>query len=78
VQALGRVYATPPDVPADRIAALRKAFMDTMADKEFLADAAKTGIDIIPMEGSVVSKMWAEFATTPPAIVNEAKKATTP
>ncbi|MBX9759509.1 MAG: hypothetical protein K2Y29_12115 [Beijerinckiaceae bacterium] len=78
VQALGRVYATPPDVPADRVAALRKAFMDTMKDKEFLVDAEKTGIDIIPMEGSVVSAMWAEYASTPPALVEEAKKATTP
>ena len=78
VQALGRVYAAPPDTPADRVAALRKAFMDTMKDKEFLVDAEKTGIDIIPMEGSVVSKMWADYASTPPALVEEAKKATTP
>jgi tripartite-type tricarboxylate transporter receptor subunit TctC len=78
VQALGRIYAVPPETPADRVSALRKAFMDTMADKEFLADAEKTGIDIIPMEGSVVSKLWAEFAATPAAIVEEAKKATTP
>ncbi len=78
VQALGRVYAAPPDTPADRVAALRKAFMDTMKDKEFLVDAEKTGIDIIPMEGSVVSRMWAEYASTPAALVEEAKKATTP
>jgi hypothetical protein len=78
VQELGRVYAAPPETPADRVAALRKAFMDTMKDKEFLADAAKTGIDIIPMEGSVVSRMWAEYASTPASLVEEAKKATTP
>lgn len=78
VQALGRTYAAPPDVPAERVAALRKAFMDTMKDKDFLADAAKTGIDIMPMEGAVVSKLWAEFAATPAALVAEAKKTTTP
>lgn len=78
VQALGRIYATPPDVPADRVAALRKAFDETMKDKEFLADAEKTGIDIIPMNGATVSKMWAEFTATPASVVEEAKKVTTP
>lgn len=78
VQELGRVYAAPPDTPADRIAALRKAFMDTMADKEFLSDAAKTGIDIIPMNGETLTKLWKEFTSAPPELVEEAKKATTP
>ena len=78
VQALGRVYASPPETPADRIAALRKAFIETMRDKDFLADAEKTGIDIIPMEGEPVAKMWTEFASTPPDIVARAKAVTTP
>jgi tripartite-type tricarboxylate transporter receptor subunit TctC len=78
VQALGRIYATPPDVPTDRVAALRKAFDETMKDKEFLADAEKTGIDIIPMNGAMVAKMWAEFTSTPAPIVEQAKKVTTP
>jgi len=76
VQALGRIYATPPDVPADRIAALRKAFDETMKDKEFLADAEKTAIDIIPMDGATVAKMWTEFTSIPAAIVEQAKKVT--
>ena len=78
VQELGRVYAAPPETPADRVAAMRKAFMDTMVDKEFLADATKTGIDIIPMDGEKLTKLWAEFTSASPALVEEAKKATTP
>lgn len=78
VQALGRIYATPPDVPADRVAALRKAFDETMKDKEFLADAEKTAIDIIPMDGATVAKMWTEFTSIPAPIVEQAKKVTTP
>ena len=78
VQALGRVYALPPETPVDRVNALRKAFMDTMGDKDFLADAEKTGIDISPMEGAPVANMWAEFASTPPAVVARAKAVTTP
>ena len=78
VQALGRVYALPPETPVDRVSALRKAFMDTVGDKDFLADAEKTGVDISPMEGAPVASMWAEFASTPPAIVARAKAVTTP
>ena len=78
VQALGRVYAAPPETPADRVNALRKAFMDTMQDKEFLADAEKTAIDISPMEGEPVGRMWSEYAGSPPAVVARAKEVTTP
>ena len=39
-ETFGRPYLMAPDVPADRVAALRKAFMETMADKELLAEAA--------------------------------------
>lgn len=78
VQELGRVYAAPPETPVERVAALRKAFMETMSDKEFLSDATKTGIDIIPMDGEKLTRMWAEFTSTPAAIVEEAKKATLP
>jgi tripartite-type tricarboxylate transporter receptor subunit TctC len=78
VQALGRAYAMPPGVPADRVEAMRKAFMETMADKGFLADAEKTGIDINPMTGETVSRLWAEFAATPASVVEQAKKVTTP
>ena len=38
---LGRPFATTPDVPADRLAALRDAFRATMKDPEFLKDAAQ-------------------------------------
>ena len=40
-QVLGRPYAAPPGVPADRVAALRKAFMDTMVDPEFRAEVER-------------------------------------
>ena len=39
-ETFGRPYLMAPDVPAERVAALRKAFLETMADKELLADAA--------------------------------------
>ena len=51
-QALGRPFLAPPGVPADRVAALRKAFMDTMKDKEFLAEAEKAQLEITPISGA--------------------------
>ncbi len=71
---LGRIYATPPGVPAERISALRKAFMATLADKEFLADATKTRIDITPATGEQVEALIKRFYAIPPAIVERAKQ----
>ena len=48
---MGRPYLAPPGVPKDRAEALRKAFMDTMKDKEFLADAEKSQLEINPVSG---------------------------
>ena len=50
-QVLGRPFLAPPGVPADRVAALRKAFMDTMKDKAFLAEAKKAQLEITPVAG---------------------------
>lgn len=45
-QVMGRPFAAPPGIPADRAAALRKAFWDTMKDPKFLADAKKSRLQI--------------------------------
>src|SRR6266446_8415556 len=56
-QALGRPYLAPPGIPADRLEALRKAFMDTMKDKEFLAEADKAQLEITPVDGATLQKL---------------------
>src|SRR5690349_23824979 len=48
-QTMGRPYLAPPGVPADRLAALRKGFMDIMSDKDFLADAEANKFEINPV-----------------------------
>jgi tripartite-type tricarboxylate transporter receptor subunit TctC len=55
-QEFGRPFFAPPDVPADRLAALRLAFERTLKDPAFLADAEKTGIEIQPRSGPAVAK----------------------
>ena len=71
-QAMGRPFLAPPGVPADRVAALRKAFMDTMKDKEFLADAEKAQLEITPVSGEDVQKLVQEIYQTPKEIADKA------
>ena len=74
-QALGRPFLAPPKVPAERLAVLRKAFMDTMKDKEFLAEAEKMKLEITPVTGEKVQNLVAEIYRTPPAILTKAAEA---
>jgi tripartite-type tricarboxylate transporter receptor subunit TctC len=49
--AVGRPFLTTPGVPEDRVAALRKAFDDTMKDPKFIAETTKAHMDINPISG---------------------------
>ena len=49
--AISRAAVTTPETPPERVAALRKAFMDTMRDPQFLAEAEKMQVDISPLSG---------------------------
>lgn len=72
VAALTRPMATNPGVPAERVAALRKAFMATMADKEFLAEANKQSADVGPfMDGETVQKLTIEILQTPKPLLEK-------
>jgi tripartite-type tricarboxylate transporter receptor subunit TctC len=73
-QVMGRPFVAPPGVPADRIAALRAAFMATMTDPEFLADAEKAQLEIAPVDGEEVQKLVADIYQTPPAVALAAGK----
>jgi len=71
-QVMGRPYLAPPDVPKDRAEALRKAFMDTMKDSEFLADAEKSQLEINPVDGAEVEKLVKELYQTPKPLADKA------
>lgn len=70
---MARPYFLPPGVPADRVAALRKAFMDTMKDPDFLAAAAKRRIEINPVSGKDVQALVARLYDTPKPIIEKAR-----
>jgi tripartite-type tricarboxylate transporter receptor subunit TctC len=74
-QAMGRPFAAPPDTPADRKAALIKAFDSAMKDPDLLAEANKERMDIDPMTGHEIDELLAQLHATPPDIVAKAAKA---
>ncbi|HEX4553717.1 MAG TPA: hypothetical protein VH249_07010 [Xanthobacteraceae bacterium] len=71
----GRPYILPPGVPADRVAALRKAFMDALRDPELRAEGEKLGLDLDPIAGEALQKIAEKIYATPPDIVERAKQA---
>jgi tripartite-type tricarboxylate transporter receptor subunit TctC len=71
-QALGRPFLAPPGIPAARANALRTAFMDTMHNKDFLAEAEKAQLEITPIDGAGVQKLVADLYQSPPAVVKKA------
>ena len=55
----------PPNVPAERVNAIRRAFDATMKDKEFLAEADKLKIEIDPLSGEQVAALIEQIYKTP-------------
>ena len=70
-QEMGRPVAGPPEIPADRLAALRLAFDATMADGAFRDDAKRSAIDIEPITGAAVEQIIAKLYATPQAIIDK-------
>jgi tripartite-type tricarboxylate transporter receptor subunit TctC len=62
---IGRPFFLPPNVPADRVAALRQAFDITMKDPAYLAEAEKLKIDVDPLTGAELAALVAQVAQTP-------------
>jgi len=71
-QVMAWPYLAPPGLPAERTAALQRAFMETMADKEFLADAEKSLLEIRPVAGEDIQRLVAHIYDTPPAVAQRA------
>lgn len=68
-QQMARLVTAPPDVPAERVAALRKAFDQMLKDPEFIASAAKLGLPVDPVGGLELQKLVDDMAKTPPDII---------
>ena len=71
---VGRPYVAPPGLPADRLKILREAFVKTMNDAEFLADAEKKKLELDPADGEELEALAKEVIAQPPDIVERMKK----
>jgi tripartite-type tricarboxylate transporter receptor subunit TctC len=71
--AVGRPFIAPPDLPPARAAALRKAFMDTVNDPEYLAEAKRARLEIVPISGEEAQALIVEAYKTPRHIVERAR-----
>lgn len=73
VQEFGRPYLVHGAVPADRVAALRKAFDATMADKEYIEEVEKARLDVSPRTGQQVYDLLRRVLEAPKEVQDRAR-----
>ena len=72
---LGRPFLMPPDIPADRLAAVRKAFMEMIKDAEFRSDAEKLGLQIDnPRSGEQLQADINRLYQTSPRVIERLRR----
>jgi tripartite-type tricarboxylate transporter receptor subunit TctC len=71
-QVMGRPFLAPPGIPADRADALRQAFMATMTDPAFVAEAERAQLEVNPVAGEDLQKLVAEIYRTPQEVTQKA------
>jgi hypothetical protein len=76
--AVGRPVLTAPDVPADRVQALRKAFDDTMRDPAFQEAAKKANMYFNPLGGAELQKIVNRIVSPSPEVIEKVKQAIRP
>lgn len=67
-------YSLPPGTPKERLQILRKAFAETMKDQDFLADAAKANLEIVPASGEEIEQLIQKMFKTDPGLVAKLKE----
>jgi hypothetical protein len=70
-QVMAWPYAAPPGLPRERTDALRRAFAETMKDKDFLSEAGKANLEVRPVAGDDIQKLVADVAATPAAVLQK-------
>jgi tripartite-type tricarboxylate transporter receptor subunit TctC len=72
--AITRPYAVAPGTPKDRVQMLRKAFVETLKDPDFSADAKKSRLDTDPLTGEEIEKIVAQLFKMEPNLVSQLKE----
>jgi len=71
---MGRPFLGPPDLPADRTAALRAGFDASMTDPALLQDAEKQRLELAPLSGAAMAALVTRLYQAPPAVVARARE----
>ncbi len=71
----GRPYMLAPEVPKERVDALRKAFWAALQDPELRADAKRASLDVDPVSAEDVHALIKKIYAAPKALPDEIKKA---
>jgi tripartite-type tricarboxylate transporter receptor subunit TctC len=66
--AISRLYALPPGTPPDRVLALRAAFLATLRDPEFLADARQARLEVDPVGSEELERLIEDLLRLEPAL----------
>ena len=72
---VGTAFFTSPGIPGDRLATLRRAFDQTVADPEFLAEAERVRLGVSPMTGEELQKLVAQVSGLAPALLERVRAA---
>ncbi|MEA2938766.1 MAG: hypothetical protein QOC56_2270 [Alphaproteobacteria bacterium] len=73
--AIGRAVIGPPEIPADRVKALREAFNAMVQDPDFIADVHKVNVELDPLPGEKVQELIVRTLNVPQAVRERAKLA---
>jgi tripartite-type tricarboxylate transporter receptor subunit TctC len=70
----GRPYVLPPEVPQERVEAMRKAFADTLEDPALVGEAARMKMDMTYRSPERLERLVATLYETPPALIETVRK----
>jgi tripartite-type tricarboxylate transporter receptor subunit TctC len=73
--AYGRSLFGPPDIPADRVKALRDAFDAMVKDPEFVAEIEKINVELDPLPGQALQELVGKTLAVPETVRERAKHA---
>jgi tripartite-type tricarboxylate transporter receptor subunit TctC len=71
---LGRPFMAPPDIPEERALALQAAFNATVVDPEFLAEAKRLRMEVVPISGEEIRNLVIEAYATPVSVVEKTRE----
>ena len=77
-QSIGYPYAAPPDVPPDRLLAIRKAFAEVVANPDFVQECNAAGVLVDPVSGDEIEHILTRIYSSPAAIIERARAAMSP